>query len=170
MEPAGVANFVGSANGFTHAKPSLALAVIATGLGVTSGLLVWRYYQALYAKDPMASEYTDGIASRNGLAAAGHKVLEEKYYLDHLYTDMIAGGTKGPLARAAVWFNQNVLDGIINTAGRTAVAVGRFIYKFIDQGVVDGTVNASGRTASQSGQFLRRVQTGQVRELSLIHI
>ncbi|MEL6980825.1 MAG: NADH-quinone oxidoreductase subunit L [Actinomycetota bacterium] len=164
VEPEGVATFVGGANGFTHAKPSLLLAILATGLGVTAGLVVWRYYTALYAKDPKATEYTTGIASRSGLAATGHKILEEKYYLDHLYTGAIAGGTKGPLARAAYWFNQNVLDGIINAAAAIAKVSGRFVYRYIDQGVVDRAVNVSGQTASESGRFLRKMQTGQVRE------
>ncbi len=168
VEPAGIPSFVGADNGFTHAKPSLGLAIIATALGVVAGGIVWQYYQRLYAKDPKATEYTDGAASRNGLLAAGHKLLEEKYYLDHLYTDVIAGGTKGPLARAAYWINQNVLDGVVNIAGKVSVIVGRFIYKYIDQGVVDATVNASGRTASESGQFLRKSQTGQVREYATL--
>jgi NADH-quinone oxidoreductase subunit L len=169
VEPAGVATFVSKeANKFTHAKPSLLLAILATGLGLAAGFTVWRYYQALYAKDPKATEYTDGIMARSGLAAAGHKVLEEKYYLDHLYTDVIAGGTKGPLARMAYWFNQNVLDGVVNIAGKISVGVGRFVYRFIDQGVVDATVNASGETASGVGQYLRRSQTGQVREYAAL--
>jgi NADH-quinone oxidoreductase subunit L len=164
VEPAGVPSFVGGANGFTHAKPSLLLAILATGLGVAAGFVVWRYYQALYAKDPKATEYVDGVASRSALLAAGHRVLDQKYYLDHLYTDVVAGGTKGPVARMAYWINQNVLDGVVNLAGTATTALGRFVYRFIDQGVVDRAVNASGLSASTSGQFLRRIQTGQVRE------
>lgn len=166
VEPAGQTYF--PFDGFTHAKPSLSLAIVATLLAAGAGFLVLRYYQALYRKDPMASEYTDGVRARNGLVANGYRVLENKYYLDHLYTGIIAGATKGPLARAAYWFNQNVLDGIINFAGFISVRAGRFIYYFVDQGVVDGTVNASGRTASGSGQFLRRMQTGQVRQYATL--
>ncbi|MCP4224193.1 MAG: hypothetical protein GY773_12670 [Actinomycetia bacterium] len=161
VEPAGQPNF--PPEGFTHANPSLTLAIVATLLAVGAGFVVWRYYQALYAKDPMAAEYSDGLRSKNKLAATGYQVLENKYYLDHLYTDVIAGGTKGPVARAAYWTNQNVLDGIVNFAGTISVKTGRFVYRYIDQGVVDGTINASGRTASTMGQFLRRIQTGQIR-------
>jgi NADH-quinone oxidoreductase subunit L len=162
VEPAGQPNF--PPEGFTHAYPSLTLAVVATLLALGSGFVVWRYYQALYAKDPKAAEHTDGLRSRSALAAAGYRVLENKYYLDHLYTGVIACGTKGPVARAAYWVNQNIIDGIVNLAGTVSVRFGRFVYRFIDQGVVDGTVNASGRTASGSGQFLRRIQTGQIRQ------
>ena len=62
--------------------------------------------------------------SATRLARAGHTVLVNKYYLDHLYTDIIAGGIKGPIARAAYWFNQNVIDGVVNGAG-TAGRAGR---------------------------------------------
>ena len=173
VEPEGVPSFVGYEGGipesaFTHGSPSLLLAIVATGLGLLAGFTVWQYYQRLYAKDPKATEYTDGPASKIGALAFGHKVLEEKYYLDHLYTGFVAGGTKGPLARLTYWFNQNVLDGVVNVAGKLSVLMGRFIYRFIDQGVVDATVNASGRGASGSGQFLRKTQTGQVREYAAV--
>ncbi len=164
VEPAGVANFPAIA----HAKPSLTLAIFATACAVGAGYLVLRYYQRLYATDPMATEYSDGLRSKNSVAAAGYELLENRYYLDHLYTGMIAGLTKGPLARAANWINQNIIDGAVNLAGYVSVGTGRFIYRFIDQGVVDGTVNASGRTASGSGQFLRRIQTGQIRQYATL--
>ncbi len=164
VEPGGVPGFpeIG------HASASLPLAILASGLAVLAGFAAWRYYQALYAKDPHAAEYTDGLRSRNALAATGYRVLENKYYLDHLYTGIIAGTTKGPLANAAYWINQNIIDGIINTVGKFTVGLGRFVYHFIDQGMVDEAVNVSGRTASGSGQFLRRIQTGQIRQYATI--
>ena len=36
------------------------------------------------------------------MLAWSYKVLENKYYLDHLYTDVIVGGVKGPIARAVL--------------------------------------------------------------------
>ena len=164
VEPAGVPHFPS----IGHANPSLSLAIVATLLALGAGFIVYRYYQRLYAKDPKASEYTDGVRARNSLAAAGYNVLDNKYYLDHLYTDVVVGNTKGPIARFAYWTNQNVLDGIVNTAGRWAVALGQLVYRFIDQGAIDGTVNASGRTASGSGQFLRQIQTGQIRQYATL--
>ncbi len=153
---------------FTHAKPSISLAIVASLLAVAAGAFVWNYYKKLYAKDPKATEYTDGLASRMPLAASAHKVLEEKYYLDHLYTDTIAAGTKGPLARAAYWFNQNILDGIVDGAGKGSVGLGRFIYKYIDQGTIDATVNQTAAGAGQSGGILRRVQSGKIRQYATL--
>ena len=107
-----------------------------------------------------------GITERNPVARAGYKVLENKYYLDFLYTDVIAGGTKGPIAKAAYWFNQNVIDGLVNLVGRTAVQSGQWVYTRIDQGIIDTIVNGSGAGAEGSGQLLRKQQTGKVQAYS----
>ena len=65
-----------------------------------------------------------GITERNKLARTGYKVLENKYYLDWLYTDVIVGFIKGPFAKATNWFNQNVLDGVVNSVGKGAREAG----------------------------------------------
>jgi len=167
VEPSGISTFPSIA----HAKPSVTLAITATALALGAGFVVWTYYQRLYKLDPKATEYTEAtgaISSRIAPLAVGHKILTEKYYLDHLYTDVIAGGVKGPLAKAAYWTNQHVLDGVVNTVGKTSVVVGRFVYKFIDQAFVDGAVNASGRTSSTIGGVLRGIQTGQIRQYATL--
>ena len=105
-----------------------------------------------------------GVTERNKVARAGYVLLENKYYFDHLYTGVIAGGTKGPVAKGVAWFNQNVLDGIVNGVAQVAVTVAGWTYKYIDQGVVDGTVNGSGAGAEGLGQVLRRIQTGRVQQ------
>ena len=91
-------------------------------------------------------------------------MLENKYYLDWLYTDVIAAGVKGPIARASNWFNQHVLDAVVNGVGRSAVEVGQRVYDDIDQGVVDTIVKGSGAAAESSGQVLRKFQTGKVQQ------
>ena len=110
----------------------------------------------------------NGVTTTNAFARAGHKLLVNKYYLDHLYTGLIAGFTKGPLARATYWVNQNVIDGTVDAAGRTAVASGKFVYDKIDQGVVDGAVNASGRVSDAAGEELRHINSGRVQNYAAI--
>jgi len=105
-----------------------------------------------------------GLTERNKAARTGHTLLVNKYYLDHLYTDIIAGGTKGPVARAAYWFNQHVIDGIVNGVGAGARRTGEVVYDRIDQGIVDTIVRGSGAAAEGSGGFLRRSQTGKVQQ------
>ena len=96
------------------------------------------------------------------MSGRGRALLENKYYLDHLYNDVIVAGIKWPIAKAAVWVNQNVLDKVVNTAGESARDGGRFVYRYIDQAVVDGTVNATGSGANASGEGLRVIQSGKV--------
>ena len=163
VEPASVSTFPS----IKHANPSLSLAIFASFCALGAAGAVWMYYKRLYAKDPMATEYTaetGSIMANVAPLAMAHKVLEEKYYLDHLYTDAIAGGTKGPLARFANWTNQNILDGVVNLVGLLSAALGKFVYQFIDQGVIDGSVNATGKSASGLGGILRGVQSGQIRQ------
>ncbi len=75
---------------------------------------------------------------------------------------------KGPIARAAYWFNQKVIDGVVNGAGTGAVRSGQFVYDKIDQGIVDTIVDGSGTAAEGSGQFLRLIQTGRVQQYAAL--
>jgi len=138
------------------------IAVLSIFLGIAGIGLTAMYYRKCIALG--VTELPDGPTSRNKLAAAGYTFLENKYYLDHLYTGIIAGGTKGVIARATNWFNSNVLDGIVNGVGKTAVKGGDWTYKNIDQGVVDGAVKGSGALSSGMGQVLRHIQTGKVQQ------
>ena len=65
-------------------------------------------------------------------------------------------------------FNQNIIDGIVNGAGTSAVKTGRFVYDKIDQGVVDATVNGVGAVAEASGGELRQSQTGHVQQYAAL--
>ena len=116
----------------------------------------------------MATEVTGGLKDKHKVLAAGHTLLVNKYYLDDLYTETIAMGTKGPVAKAAYWFNQNVLDGVINSVGKGTVGLGRFVYRYIDQGAIDGSVRGIGVGADDSGEMLRKVQSGKIRQYAML--
>jgi NADH-quinone oxidoreductase subunit L len=125
---------------------AVVLAALATGW--------WLFFQDRMPK---------GVTQRNAAARAGYTFLVNKYYLDDLETGLVVGSIKGPIARAAYWINQNVIDAIVNAAGIGGRRTGDFIYKWIDQGAIDGTVNGLGLGASESGGSLRTViQTGRV--------
>ncbi len=153
VEPTG-AYFPGKANGFTHPEfvPWIAFASIAAIIIGAGSAYLW-YFKG---KGP------HGITERNKIARTGYRVLENKYYLDWLYTDVIVGFVKGPFARATNWFNQHILDGIVNSVGKGARQAGGFVYNRIDQGVVDTLVNGSGMAAEGSGSVLRKSQNGKV--------
>jgi NADH-quinone oxidoreductase subunit L len=105
-----------------------------------------------------------GVTERSRVANAGYTLLLNKYYFDRLYTDGVAGGIKGPVANATNWTNQNVIDGVVNAAGKGAVVTGNFVYNRIDQGVVDTIVDGSGAAAEEGGQIFRRLTSGKVQQ------
>ena len=96
------------------------------------------------------------------MAGAGKKFLVNKYYLDWLYTDVIVAGVKGPIATGVYWFNQHVIDNVLNYTGRGAQAVGKVTYDYIDQKGVDGIVNGIGIGTGEAGGAVRQIQTGRL--------
>ena len=93
-----------------------------------------------------------------------HTFLVNKLYLDFLYENVIVKAVAYPIAGAAYWFNQHVLDGIVNGVGIAGRRTGEFVYKYVDQGLVDGIVNGSGRAARDTGGALQPVQSGKVNQ------
>jgi NADH-quinone oxidoreductase subunit L len=132
------------------------IALLSTAIGLLGIGLAYLWYWK--GRGP------HGITERSAVAHAGYSVLENKYGFDILYTDVIAGGVKGPVAHAVNWSNQNVLDGVVNGAGKAAAATGRFVYDQIDQTVVDGAVDGSGVVAGAGGQLLRKLTSGKVQQ------
>jgi NADH-quinone oxidoreductase subunit L len=131
----------------------LALASVVIAL---AGLAVMYLYVAKGA--------FKGLTEKVPVLGWGYRVLVEKYYLDYLYTDIIVGGIKRPIANFAYWTNMNLIDPIVWGTGVVARIVGGFVYRFIDQGIVDRIVNTSGLASNETGQFLRRGQTGKVQQ------
>jgi NADH-quinone oxidoreductase subunit L len=144
------------AAGVAHHEFSISAAAIS----VVVGLLGIAVAGAMY----FGGRLPKGVTQRNAAARAGYTFLDNRYYLDHVYTGGVVGGIKGPIARAAYWFNQNVLDGIVNGVGKGAAGLGRLVYKYIDQGAIDGAVNGSGYGAEGLGSAFRRLQTGRVQQ------
>jgi NADH-quinone oxidoreductase subunit L len=73
-------------------------------------------------------------------------------------------GVAHPIANAAYWVNQHVLDGIVNAVGKGGKGTGEWVYRNIDQTLVDGTVNGSGSVARGAGGALRPTQSGKVNQ------
>jgi NADH-quinone oxidoreductase subunit L len=144
------------AENFSHPEFSLGIALGATAIGIIGIGAAYLWY--------WRGAGPHGITQRNRVAAAGYRVLENKYYFDWLYQSVIVAAFKGPIARAVYWFNQNVIDGIVNGAGRLSTVVGRFVYTRIDQQVVDGAVNSSATAANSSGQVFRQLTSGKVQQ------
>src|SRR3954452_17129546 len=103
-----------------------------------------------------------GLTRRSRVFGGGYRFLLNKYYLDHLYEKVIVHGIAHPIAAAAYWTNQHVLDGVVNAVGIGGRKTGDWVYKNVDQRVVDGAVNGSGTVARGTGGVLQPVQSGKV--------
>jgi NADH-quinone oxidoreductase subunit L len=137
-------------------NPGLAvgsLAVALLGIAVASAY----YFRGAF----------NGMAERVPLLRTGHRVLVHKYYLDDLFLAIVRG-IQYPVARAAYWINQNVLDGVINGVGKGAQRTARVVYEVIDQRVIDGAVNGAGLSAEEGGSILRHLQTGRVQQYAAL--
>ncbi|MEA2902028.1 MAG: NADH-quinone oxidoreductase subunit [Actinomycetota bacterium] len=134
---------------FALAFGSLAVA----GLGI---LIAYRAYAH--------NAWPKGAMARTPVLATGYKVLVNKYYLDELFVNGIVRKIQYPIAKAAYWFNQNVIDGVVNAFGIGSRKVANFVYDNIDQKGVDGLVNGAGAGAEAGGAELRKTQTGQVQQ------
>ena len=83
-------------------NPGLALGslfVAALGIGAAAG-----YY--------LRHTFPYGSVQKNGLARTGYKILVNKYFLDELFVNGIIRKIQYPIAKAAYWINQNVIDGV----------------------------------------------------------
>ena len=141
---------------FKWSKAALSLAIVALGL-VSSWMFCVQYYTR-------RNRRLVGLTERSSVLRGGYTFLANKYYLDALYEKVIVRAVAHPIARAAYWFNQNVIDGIVNGAGKISRRTAGWVYRNIDQRVVDGAVNGSGAAARGTGGALRPVQSGKVNQ------
>ena len=139
---------------WVKALPSIGLLV--AGFAVSAFVCV-----SIYGDRPSPLK---GLTSRVAPLRWGYTFLWNKYYLDDFYEKGVVHAVAYPIAKAAYWVNQNVLDRTVNEAGLGARKVGNWVYRNIDQRVVDGAVNGSGAAARGSGTALQPTQSGKVNQ------
>jgi NADH-quinone oxidoreductase subunit L len=145
--------------GVSHAEPTfakilLSLAVVAVGYALAIAFCVLFYGR----RDPRLV----GLTERNKALRGGFVFLKNKYYLDHLYENVIVRAVAYPIAKMAYWVNQHVLDATVDGVGVGARKTGEWVYDNIDQKIVDGAVNGSGWAASEAGHAMQPTQSGKV--------
>ena len=141
---------------FKWSKAAMSMLIVFAGFFISLMLCI-----QLYEKK---NKKLVGLTERNKVLGMGYKFLVNKYYLDVLYEKIIVRSIAHPIARGAYWFNQNVLDGIVNGAGVCAKTLAGWVYRNVDQRVVDGAVNGAGSAAQGAGSALRPVQSGKVNQ------
>ena len=88
-------------------------------------------------------------------------VFQNRYYIDAFYMRAIVYPVRDTWSAGVNWFNQDVLDGIVNGAATLARGLGQVVAWF-DRTVIDGVVNGAGETAGRTGGVLKYLQTGNV--------
>jgi NADH-quinone oxidoreductase subunit L len=100
------------------------------------------------------------------LGVPGYSLLEHKYYLDDLYLQGIVYPVRDRLSAAVYWFNQHILDGVVNGMAALARGLSKVVMLF-DRRVIDGAVNGVGNVARESGGILRYLQSGNVQRYAV---
>jgi NADH-quinone oxidoreductase subunit L len=88
-------------------------------------------------------------------------VFQNRYYIDAFYMRAIVYPVRDTWSSGVNWFNQVVIDGVVNGAATLARGLGQVVAWF-DRTVIDGIVNGAGETAGRTGNVLKLLQTGNV--------
>ena len=123
-----------------------ALSILAAGLGIVAG---WYAYRDQPEPDPV---FQQGWIST---------LLVRKFYLDEVYMHGIVLPVRDRLSAAVVWFDRNLVDGVVNGTARLTRDLALGTDEF-DRTVVDGAVNGIAQTAGFTGGLLRYLQSGNV--------
>ena len=136
-------------------EPSLTVTGLAVG-GALAGVLVALAIYAWRVVSPAAV-----------IRAAGplYTLLKRKYYVDELYHWLFVQGTVA-LARLCAWFDQVVVDGLVNAVARFTQGLSEGS-QLVDQHVIDGAVNLAASGTVAAGNQLRRAQVGYVQAYAL---
>jgi len=117
--------------------------------------------------------WTVGVRRRSllpaGLRPIGrllHRWAAHKYYVDECYDRFLIQPVLSA-ARGLSGFDQRIIDGAVNGAGRVGDLLGRAKAAF-DRIVVDGLVNGIAAAARGGGALLRLLQTGIIQQYLLV--
>lgn len=139
---------------FKWSKAMMSMLIVFFGFAIS-----WVMSMLLFTKrDPRLV----GLTKRVKLLGAGHNFLINKYYLDDLYEKVIVRSIAHPISRAAYWFNQNILDGVLHGVANSTRKLSGWVYRNIDQRIVDTTVNNSASFTKAVGTAAQPSQSGKV--------
>jgi NADH-quinone oxidoreductase subunit L len=124
------------------------LSVVIVGLGWLLADVTYRQKRL----DPrILTDFAGGLV---------YRLSFNKYYIDELY-DRIIVQPYLIATRAFAWFDQHIIDGLVNLTG-TFIRFGAWLSGLFDNYVVDGLVNLAANATLASGNRLRRLQTGSI--------
>jgi len=125
------------------------------GMGVAAATIGWFFAMKLF-KDGKSRVPHDLKHRFFGFWT----VVYNKYYVDEAYHALVVRPALF-LAAFLSWFDQHVIDWLVNFAGWLARLFAA-IDDAIDKYVVDGAVNGVGGLTREGGRVLRRIETGRI--------
>ncbi|MDQ3877144.1 MAG: NADH-quinone oxidoreductase subunit L [Actinomycetota bacterium] len=137
---------------------NIILPVISVGIALFGVWLAWQLFEKRRWQ----------VDILGGPFAWFYRFIENKYYLDDIYLGFIVKPIQYVFSKAAYWTNQHILDGVVNSAGKGAVALGDFTYEDVDQQVVDFAVNGAAGITGVTGGLLKYIQSGNIQRYAAI--
>lgn len=133
---------------------------IAVGVGLAGIFLGWLVYRNAFAhatdRDPL-ERAMPGV----------FQVLNRKFYVDELYAAVVGRLAYG-FARAVAWFDQRVLNGLLNGTGLLTLFIGQVNF-IIDDTVLNDGADILADTTAFTGDGARQLETGKIQDyMSLI--
>ena len=127
--------------------PAMILSVLISGLGILAAYLLY------YWKKLDVDKITEKIKPIYNFSL-------NKWYFDELY-DKTAIAFTMVSSRAMAWFDNKIIDGVVNGSAFITRVSSTFCGKF-DNYFVDSLVNLAGGIAGFFGLIFRKVQTGKI--------
>jgi NADH-quinone oxidoreductase subunit L len=144
-----------------HGFETLYNIVLPVSSLIVAGLAVWLgiqfFYKGRFRVDLLGGPF-----------AWAYRFVQNKYYLDDLYLGGIVRPIQYPLAQAAYWTNQHILDGIVNGSATGTLVTAEHTYDTVDQGIVDFMVNGAAGLTGWSGGILRYIQSGHIQRYAAV--
>jgi len=127
--------------------PAMVLSIILAGLGI---LLAFLFYQWKKLDPDKLAEKVKPL----------YNLSLNKWYVDEIYQATFINGLLA-LSRVIAWFDNTVVDGIVNYTATMTRFVSR-VSGWFETYVVDGFVNFTAFISGFFGLSIRKIQTGKV--------
>ncbi len=126
------------------------IALLGMILSLGGLFLGYTLYKSYRERDPMEAKL--------GLL---WNVFQQRYYIDAFYMKRIIYPTRDTLSAGVYWFNQYVLDGVVNGVAVLTRALSEVVIWF-DRSIIDGFINGLGEVTGEAGGRLKFMQSGNV--------
>ncbi|WP_420582969.1 NADH-quinone oxidoreductase subunit L [Reichenbachiella sp.] len=136
-------------SGIAIAQHFTLVPVLSIGLALSGLLFSYLYVE----KDQMT-----GLV--NTIKSLTYQLSHQNFYLDKFYKRALVQGA-WLLAKAAYWWDQQVVDRVVNLIGKTQVVLAYFTGWF-DRSIVDGGVKLLTWTVNFAGNRTRQIQGGNL--------